>query len=37
MVFEDGKRLFRAVQAIGLEGIVAKKLSQRYKPESGSG
>ncbi len=32
MAFEDGKRLFRSVQAIGLEGVVAKKLTQRYKP-----
>ena len=32
MAFEDGARLFRSVQEIGLEGVVAKKLSQRYRP-----
>ncbi len=32
MAFEDGERLFRSVQEIGLEGVVAKKLSQRYRP-----
>ena len=32
MAFEDGKRLFRFVQEIGLEGVVAKKLSRRYRP-----
>ena len=30
--FEDGDRLFRCVHEIGLEGVVAKKLSQRYRP-----
>ena len=32
MSFEDGERLFRSVREIGLEGVVAKKLSQRYRP-----
>jgi len=32
MSFEDGERLFRSVQEIGLEGVVAKKLSHRYRP-----
>jgi ATP-dependent DNA ligase len=32
MAFEDGERLFRSVREIGLEGIVAKKHSQRYRP-----
>ena len=32
MAFEDGERLFRCVRDIGLEGVVAKKLSQRYRP-----
>ena len=32
MAFEDGERLFRCVHEIGLEGVVAKKLSQRYRP-----
>jgi ATP-dependent DNA ligase len=37
MAFEDGERLFRSVQEIGLEGVVAKKLSHRYRPgERGS-
>ena len=31
MAFEDGERLFRSVEAIGLEGV-AKKLGQRYRP-----
>jgi ATP dependent DNA ligase domain len=32
MAFEDGERLFRSVREVGLEGVVAKKLSQRYRP-----
>jgi bifunctional non-homologous end joining protein LigD len=32
MCFEDGERLFRCVRDIGLEGVVAKKLWQRYRP-----
>jgi bifunctional non-homologous end joining protein LigD len=32
MSFEDGQRLFNAVCAVGLEGIVAKRLLQRYRP-----
>ena len=32
MSFDDGHRLFNAVCEIGLEGVVAKKLSQRYRP-----
>jgi ATP-dependent DNA ligase len=32
MAFEDGERLFRSVRDLGLEGIFAKKLGQRYRP-----
>jgi ATP-dependent DNA ligase len=32
MSFEDGHRLFKTVCEIGLEGVVAKKLWQRYRP-----
>jgi ATP dependent DNA ligase domain len=32
MSFEDGEGLFRSVHEIGLEGVVAKKLGQRYRP-----
>lgn len=32
MAFDEGQRLFDAVCEIGLEGVVAKKLSQRYRP-----
>src|SRR6187200_1445927 len=32
MSFQDGERLFDAVRDVGLEGVVAKKLSQRYRP-----
>jgi bifunctional non-homologous end joining protein LigD len=32
MALEDGERLFRCVHEIGLEGVVAKKLSQRHRP-----
>jgi ATP-dependent DNA ligase len=32
MAFEDGERLFRCAHEIGLEGVVAKKLSHRYRP-----
>ena len=30
--FEDGKALFRSVCGLGLEGVVAKKHSERYRP-----
>jgi ATP-dependent DNA ligase len=32
MAFENGERLFRTVCELGLEGVVAKGLWQRYKP-----
>ena len=32
MAFEDGERLFRSVQEIGRERVVAMKLTQRYGP-----
>jgi bifunctional non-homologous end joining protein LigD len=32
MAFEDGHRLFNAVCAVGLEGVVAKRLGHRYRP-----
>jgi bifunctional non-homologous end joining protein LigD len=32
MSFEDGERLFNAVCAVGLEGVVAKRLGHRYRP-----
>ena len=32
MSFEDGGRLLASVRDLGLEGVVAKKLSHRYKP-----
>ena len=30
--FDDGEALFAAVQAMGLEGIVSKRLSGAYRP-----
>jgi len=36
MAFEDGVLLVRSVQEIGLEGVVAKKLSQRHRPRERS-
>lgn len=30
--FHDGEALFESVKTLGLEGVVAKRLSQRYKP-----
>jgi bifunctional non-homologous end joining protein LigD len=32
MAFEDGHRLFDAVCNVGIEGVVAKRLGQRYRP-----
>jgi hypothetical protein len=32
MTFEDGQRLFDAVCAVGLEGVVAKRVGHRYRP-----
>jgi bifunctional non-homologous end joining protein LigD len=32
MSFGDGHRLFETVCEIGLEGVVAKRLGQRYRP-----
>lgn len=32
LAVEDGERLFRSVRELGLEGVVAKKSSQRYRP-----
>jgi bifunctional non-homologous end joining protein LigD len=31
-VFEDGEALFEATRVLGLEGVVAKRLSDRYRP-----
>jgi bifunctional non-homologous end joining protein LigD len=31
-VFEDGEALFEATSGLGLEGVVAKKRSDRYRP-----
>ena len=30
--FHDGEALLESVKTLGLEGVVAKRLSQRYKP-----
>jgi ATP-dependent DNA ligase len=37
MLFDDGAALYAGVCAHGLEGVVAKKLTSRYRPERSRG